>query len=126
MERSERVRLLVEVGLGIEQHGQDPTKASIKAVKDTISRVCIPCIKEFFKVGNDAVDVDVLIGVPEASRVNVDEVRKVLPIGNVSIKVVEGGLKAKCIKIPELGDRSDDMLIAVAAITVYVKLRGGS
>ncbi len=116
-----RVRLLVEVGLGIEQHGQDPTRACVKAVKDAISRVCIPCIKEYFRAGNEDIDVDVLLGVPNPNEVRIEEVTKALPIGNVNVRVVNGGLKARCIKLPELGDKSDEMLIAVAAITVYVR-----
>ncbi len=34
-------KFIVEMGMGIDQHGQDPTNAARKAVKDAISRSCL-------------------------------------------------------------------------------------
>ena len=47
--------------------------------------------------------------------------RRVFPYGQICepIEVVEGGLMARSgIKIPEMGDKSDEFVIAVAAITI--------
>ena len=44
---------------------------------------------------------------------------KVFPYGESEVVVVEGGLSAGSgIAIPSLGDTSDEMLIAVCAVTV--------
>lgn len=107
--------------MGIEQHGQDPTKAAVKAVKDAVSRVCIPY---FLEKGKEFA-VYVEIGVPHSSQVRREEILKALPGGEcykvLGIEVKEGGLATKCVRIEELGDKKDEMIIAVAAITVLVR-----
>ncbi|HEU97299.1 MAG TPA: hypothetical protein ENO36_00385 [Fervidicoccus fontis] len=113
--------MLVETGIGIDQHGQNPTKAAVKAVKDAISRVCIPYLMERGK--EFAVYVE--IGVPHSSAVEKEEIAKALPGGEcyrlLGVEVREGGLSTRCIKSEDLGDRGDEMIIAVAAITVLVR-----
>jgi len=114
-------KLLVEVGLGIDQHGQDPTKAAVRAVKDAISRVCIPYLVE--KGKEFAVFIE--IGVPRSREVKREEVMGALPGGEcyriLGAEIREGGLSAECIGLERLGDRSSDMIIAVAAVTVMVR-----
>jgi len=118
-------RLLVEVGLGVEQHGQDPTKAAIKAIRDAIQRVCIPYLVEEGLMEPDKIRLKVTIGVPHHDRVDVERIRREIPLeGEAEFEIIEGGLKTRCVMVPELGDRSDEMLIAVASITLYVKRSG--
>ena len=57
--------LFVQVGMGIDQHGQDATKAAVRAVRNAIERNSIPCIKSVVPGGSyDAVKVHVKLGVP--------------------------------------------------------------
>jgi uncharacterized protein (TIGR02058 family) len=118
----EKTRLMVEIGIGIELHGQDPTKAAAKAVRDAMSRVCFGMgLAETFKLGGhkDSI-VSILVGVPRHEQVNKDEVLKMIPHGEREIRIVEGGLTAKGHYDPGSGDRSDDIIIANAAVTIYV------
>jgi len=43
---SEWKKFVIEFGFGIDQHGQDPTHAAIKAIKDAISRCYLIGISE--------------------------------------------------------------------------------
>lgn len=118
---SKWTRLLVEVGLGIDQHGQDPTKAAIKAIKDAIQRVCIPYIVERQLIRSNTIKLEVTIGIPYPDKVDIERIKKEIPLeGKVVFNIVEGGLKSRCVLVPELGDKSDEMIIAVASITIYI------
>jgi len=44
----------------------------------------------------------------------------VLPLGRKKITVQKGGLSGKTLFQPELGDKTDEMIAAVAMVTVYV------
>jgi adenylate kinase len=39
-------RFIVEIGMGVDFHGQDVTKAAVKAAKDAISRSCLVGLNE--------------------------------------------------------------------------------
>jgi len=78
------------MGTGVEQHGQEITKAAMRAVKDAISRVCLIGLIEIVKRSdrNDML-LEVLIACPHPEEVNTDEVLQALPFGRKEIKVVE-------------------------------------
>lgn len=60
------------------------------------------------------------VGVPHPERVDAEQVKKVFPyFGSCDVQVVGGGLSAGSgIAIASLGDSSDEMVIAVCAVTV--------
>lgn len=63
----------------------------------------------------------VRLGVPAPydGDVDVDQVKAVFPYGQVAVTITQGGLKAPSgVAIEELGDKNDDMVIAVAHVTV--------
>jgi uncharacterized protein (TIGR02058 family) len=64
--------------------------------------------------------VEVQVGVPYPDEVNPSEVLAVLPFGHKSISVDLGGMVVQGKAIAELDDKNDEMLIAVAAVTVWV------
>jgi uncharacterized protein (TIGR02058 family) len=66
--------------------------------------------------------VEVKVAVPYPEQVRQEEVLAVLPFGRKSLLVEQGGMVVLGRAIPELGDRNDDMLIAVAAVTVLVEV----
>ncbi|NPV88099.1 hypothetical protein HPY42_01050 [Coprothermobacteraceae bacterium] len=107
--------------MGVEQHGQDPTRAAEKAVRDAVMRVCIPGLREIF--GQPSIKLTVHVGVSDAESVDVDRLKGALPLPlEAEFVVEEGGLKTKGIAMPELGDTNDQMYVAVAAITVWVQV----
>ncbi len=116
-------RYVIEIGMGIDQHGQNPTKAAVKAVRDAITRVCTVGLLELFDLDFEKdVRAEVIIGVPYPREVDVEEVRKAIPLKcEKVVRIVEGGLKGPGIALKEFGDKTDEMLIAVAFITLYVR-----
>jgi uncharacterized protein (TIGR02058 family) len=114
-------RFIIEVGMGVDQHGQDNTRAAEKAVQDAIHRSCLCGLREVagLKDSQDMI-VEVLIGCPNPESVDKERVLKVLPLGKKTIEVRKGGLSGKTIFLPELGDKTDEMIVANAMVTVYV------
>ena len=114
-------RFIIEMGTGIDAHGQDITTAAIRAVKDAIVRVSLLGLSAVVTL-NDRNDmlVDVLIACPRPEEVNTDEVLHALPFGQKEIKVVEGGMIARGHCARDLGDKSDEIIVANAAITVSI------
>ena len=112
--------LFVEVGMGADQHGQDATKAAVRACRNAIEFNSSPSIRDVVPGGYDKMLLHIQIGVPADARVDLEKVRAVFPYGNiVDVDVCVGGLLAKSgIAIPEMGDKNDDFVIAVASVTV--------
>ena len=108
-------RVILELGSGNDLHGGDYTKAAIRAVEDAIHHSSLAMIRTL-GIDRDTVGVDVTIGVRRPDRVDAGAVRAALPMGRVTVTVVEGGLD-----IPE-EDTHDMVVIASAAIAVRIDL----
>jgi uncharacterized protein (TIGR02058 family) len=116
-------KFIMEVGMGLDQHGQDPTNAARKAVKDAVSRSCLTGLLEIARLDDvNQMVVDVLVACPHAEQVDQEIVLAALPFGQKRTEVVEGGMVATAIYQPELGDTSDEAYIANAAVTVWVDM----
>ena len=124
--------LFVQVGFGVDQHGNDDekhggsgqgaTKAALRAVRNAIEFNSIPGIIEAVPGGREEMLISLKLGVPtkrgsdDPMDVKLDEVAKVFPYGRLlPIEVVVGGLSFHTGRIVrELGD-VDDMAVCVAA-----------
>jgi uncharacterized protein (TIGR02058 family) len=116
-------KFIMEVGMGMDQHGQDPTNAARKAIKDAISRSCLTGLLEIARLDDvDQMIVDVLVACPHADQVDREAVLDAVPFGRKEINVVEGGMVAQAVYQPELGDTSDKAYVANAAVTVWVDM----
>lgn len=116
-----RQRFIIEMAMGIDQHGQDPTVAAARAVRNAIAHNALPGIWEVAHLDHpDQMIVEVQVAVPFPEQVRPDEVLAVLPFGQKSLTVVTGGMVVTGRAIPDLNDKNDDMYIAVAAVTVWV------
>jgi uncharacterized protein (TIGR02058 family) len=117
-----RKRFVIEMGMGIDQHGQDPTVAAARAVRNAIAHNALPGIWEVAGLNHpDEMIVEVQVAVPYADQVRQDEVLSVLPFGQKSLTLEAGGMVVQGRAIESLQDKNDEMLIAVAAVTVWVK-----
>ena len=117
-----RKRLIIEMGMGIDQHGQDPTIAAARAVRNAIANNALPGVWEVAGLSHpNEMIVEVQIGVPFPEQIRENEVLAVLPFGQKSLTVVFGGMIVKGRAIPELQDKNDDMIIANAAVTVWIE-----
>ncbi len=117
-----RKRLIIEMGMGIDQHGQEPTVAAARAVRNAIAHNALPGVWEVAGLSHpNEMIVEVQVAVPYPEQVKSEEVLAVLPFGRKSLNVEAGGMVVQGRAIPELQDKNDEMLIAVAAVTVFVE-----
>jgi uncharacterized protein (TIGR02058 family) len=113
--------LFVECGFGCDQHGQNATKAVVRACRSAIEFNSIPSIGKIVPGGYDNMKLHLQIGVPgPASQIDLTAVAAIFPYGQIlSIQIDHGGLLAHSgIALPAMGDTNDDMIIAVACVTV--------
>ncbi len=118
-------RLIIEMGMGVDQHGQDPTVAASRAVRNAIAHNALPGVWEVAGLNHpNEMIVEVQVAVPFPDQVRQDEVLAVLPFGQKSLTVEAGGMVVAGRAIPELEDKNDDMYVAIAAVTVdeYLEL----
>jgi uncharacterized protein (TIGR02058 family) len=106
-----RVRCITEMGMGVDVHGRDSTKAARRAVSDAIRHSSVGFFRMVGKTANDMF-VDVTIGVPDPGSVDTAAVAKELPYGTVTVTAVKGGLEIPA----EQG--GDAIIIANAAVIV--------
>lgn len=111
--------LFVETGFGCDQHGQNATKAAVRACRNAIEFNSLPAMRELIPGGYDNMKLKVQVAVPNADEVDVNVIKQVFPYGEVTPVIQEGGLCANSeIRLSVLGDKNTDMLIAVAAVYV--------
>ena len=114
---------VVQLGTGVDLHGQDATKAAVRAVRDAFNHVSLPGLRHVAGITDmSTVMVDVTLGVPpEAGPVDVEQVKAQFPIGTVNVTVQAGGLMpvGEAFR-PEMGDKIDAILMVNAAIVVRV------
>lgn len=110
-----RTRLVIELGMGTDIHGQDYTKAARKAVDDAIHRSALLYLIDKFREGNrPKAYIDVTIASPKPEAVDGETVLQALPFGEKSINVVKGGM--------ELDQTApDNIVISNAAVVVTLE-----
>ena len=106
-------RVILEMGAGNDLHGGDYTKAAIRAVEDAIHHSSLTMIRTL-KVDTKTMQVNVTIGVQQPDQVDADAVKSALPVGQVSVKVVKGGL--------DVPDEEADGVAVIASAAVEVRL----
>jgi uncharacterized protein (TIGR02058 family) len=85
-------RMAIEIGMGTDIRGAEPTKAAVRALRDALWHNGLSVADAIGK-HVDSMFVEVLIGVPRPQLVDKAEVLKVLPHGTGKVEVYEGGLE---------------------------------
>ena len=111
-------RIILEMGSGNDLHGGDYTKAALRAVQDALHHSSLSFIRSF-GLDSRRMQVEVTIGVQRPDQVDLEKVKAKLPVGNVTLKAVKGGLD---VPDPEHGDPA---VIASAAIAVRIDVASG-
>jgi uncharacterized protein (TIGR02058 family) len=109
-----KTRVILELGSGNDLHGSDYTKAALRAVQDALHHSSLSFVRTL-QVDKTKLDVEVTIGVQRPEQVDLDKIKTSLPVGNVTVKAVKGGLD---VADPEANDRA---VIASAAIAVRIE-----
>jgi uncharacterized protein (TIGR02058 family) len=85
-------RMVLEIGMGTDIRGTDPTKAACRALRDALWHNSLGIAAALGQRPEDML-VDVLIGVPRPELVDKSAVLAVMPYGKGTVTVVEGGLE---------------------------------
>ena len=116
-------RFIVELGSGADLHGMDSTKAACRAVRDAISRSCLCGLVEILGRGDfEGVVVEVMVACPFPEQVDSARVLAELPVGKRSLRTVQGGMLAEGLCVKAFGENCSSILVANAAITVFVEM----
>lgn len=107
------VRLLIEIGIGIDLIGGDDNEAVRRAINDIIHRVCIPYFEEKKLSFSDTILV-IDIYTPHPNRVHDNIVMETLPVkpGQTIIRKHTGGAL--------ISGLYGDITASIASITIYV------
>lgn len=108
-------RVILEMGAGNDLHGKDYTKAALRAVQDALHHSSLTMLRSL-QVDPKTMQVAVTIGVQRPEQVDAERVKASLPHGQVTVRVVKGGLD-----VPD-PERGDNAVIASAAIVVSLDL----
>jgi uncharacterized protein (TIGR02058 family) len=113
-------RFIVELGMGVDLHGQDVTKAAQRAVKDAVSHSCLCGLYEVAKLENpDEMRVKLQIACPWPEKLDAEAVKKIVPFGEVEFSAEKGGMITQGLHYASLGE-GDKIVIALASLTVFV------
>ena len=104
-------RYVTEMGMGVDVHGGDYTKAARRAGSDALRHSSLNVFNALDKSPQD-MRLTVLIGAGDPSAIDAAAVAQELPYGTVEVKAVSGGLDVPS----ESG--SDLMVIVNAAVLV--------
>ncbi|NRR20400.1 Lin0512 family protein [Brevibacillus sp. MS2.2] len=113
--------MFIEIGMGIDMHGQNVTKAAVRAVQNAIHHNSMPGLRSVLP-GNDIhnMKVNLRLAVPaDKDKLDLETVRKALPYGEVSFEIVDGGmLTSSGVVIAEKEDKNDLAYIVIASVEV--------
>lgn len=110
-------RLIIEIGQGIDLHGQDYTKAAGRAIDDALRHSSLHLVKTL-RLPSEAVQVKVTLGVQRPQDVETATLADKFPFGRVMIEAVPGGMD---LTHPD----GDTQVVASAAIEVFLPEQTG-
>lgn len=113
--------MFIELGMGTDLHGQNITKAAVRAVRNAIHHNSMPGLRSVLPGGSlDNMKVNVKLAVPcDRELLDHDAVKAVLPYGTVTVEVVEGGmLTTSGVVLPDKDDKNDLIYVVVASVEV--------
>ncbi|XP_078431562.1 50S ribosomal protein L34 isoform X2 [Wolffia australiana] len=115
--------LIVEMGVGYDQHGQDITVAAMRACRDAISANSIPAFRRSIPgVSSEQMKLLIKLGVPRATQqfLDIERVKSVFPYGQIiDVEIMDGGMICSSgVYLEAMGDKNDDCYVVNAAVYV--------
>ncbi|HUC91263.1 MAG TPA: Lin0512 family protein [Paenibacillus sp.] len=111
----------IEIGMGTDLHGQNITKASVRAVQNAIHTNSMPGLRSVLPGGTlDNMKVNVKLAVPcDKDKLDIAAVKAALPYGQVSVEVSDGGmLTTSGVVLPDKDDVNDLIYVVIASVEV--------
>jgi uncharacterized protein (TIGR02058 family) len=111
--------LFIQTGFGVDVHGQDVTKAAVRAVFNAIHTNSMPGIRNLLPDQDlDNMKVNIKLAVPcDLDKLDIDRVKKEIPYGSVSVEVMQGGMATSSgIYLEDKQDKNDLMYIVNASV----------
>lgn len=111
----------IQTGMGVDLHGQDITKAAIRAVENAIYHNSMPGLRSVLPENRlDNMKVNIKLALPcDKEKLDEEKVKAVLPFGQKTVEIVDGGMVTTSgVILKEKGDKNDLMYIVNAAIEV--------
>ena len=84
-------RYLTEMGMGVDVHGRDYTKAACRAVSDALRHSSLNFFKALGKSHED-MRITVKVAVSEPEKLDVKRIASEVPYGSVTVDPCKGGL----------------------------------
>jgi len=113
--------MFIEIGMGVDLHGQDVTKAAIRAVQNAIHHNSMPGIRSVLPENSlQNMKVNVKLAVPcDQEKLDMEQVKHELPYGQVSFEIVPGGmLTSSGIVLEDKEDKNDLAYVVIASVEV--------
>lgn len=113
--------MFIEMGMGIDLHGQNVTKAAVRAVQNAIHHNSMPGIVGVLPNQDiNQMKVKVKLAVPtDKEKLDLALVKAELPYGQVTIEVIDGGmLTTSGIVLAEKEDKNDLVYVVIASVEV--------
>ena len=104
-------RYLTEMGMGVDVHGRDYTKAACRAVSDALRHSSLNFFKALGKSHED-MRITVKVAVSEPEKLDVERIASEIPYGSVTVDPCKGGLDI------DSGTGLDPIVVANAGIIV--------
>lgn len=105
-------RIIIEMGMGNDLHGQDYTKAASRAIEDAFRHSSLPLFP-VLDLPHDLMRVKVTVAVQEPDRVDAEALVAKLPRGRAEVHVVKGGLNVEALE-------GDPIVIAQASVEAFL------
>ena len=102
------------MGMGVDVHGGDYTKAAERAVSDALRHSSLNFFAAAGKRRED-MHIEVMVGVADPSAIDAERIRAQVPYGTVTVTPTAGGLDVA-------GPSGDDVLI-MANVAILVSFR---
>lgn len=105
-------RVIIEMGMGNDLHGQDYTKAAKRAIEDAFRHSSLPLFG-VLGLPHSEMRVQVTVGVQKPDAVDVAALKDTLPRGRAEVHVVMGGLNVDTVA-------GDPIVIAQASVEAFL------
>ncbi|MTT31178.1 hypothetical protein GMB86_04005 [Terrilactibacillus sp. BCM23-1] len=111
--------MFIQTGFGVDVHGQDVTKAAIRAIVNAIHTNSMPGITDVLPNHDlNKMKVNIKLAVPcDKDKLDIEKVKATIPYGTVTVEVMDGGMLTRSgIFLEDKEDKNDLMYIVNASI----------